>query len=586
MANHSSGCMRTATVFIVFKFSLIFALAVVGAVASAEPKPSDVSLSGEPAKRETQDPRRAARQLAESGSTLTGREQVLIERPDRKRSTHPLTLSIFGRPLTLGGRYSVLTRSDRAKLLDFDFFDFDTKDIDGDGDVDEIEDAARGDTPRDDQLRINQTLQIDLFYPFGPLAGPIAGNASIYSEFKLFERNLVEAKNVPERHQWIVERGELWLYVGNIGDTPFGFQAGRQRFFDSREWWWDQDLDSVRLRFDLDRFHAELAVAQEVLPVNLNDRRIDPEERDILRVLGVAQWQWKNNHQVGLYALHESDSSNQQPLLLDATGGAALPCVPEDEIPANLPDAAKTFFRSGCASFEDDSDARLTWLGVSAAGSFTPRRRETIEYWLHFAGVFGKESFTDYSGPTGSRTVVVVDRHHVSGWGLDFGGIWKLDTWAQPHLTLGYAIGSGDSGMTETSNSGFRQTGLQDNSERLEGVVSFGYYGELVDPDLSNLQIVSLGFGLRFLKKSSIDFMYHYYRQMKAAPFMHDAGFKRDPIGLDPDIGQEWDVIVGVEEWEPIEFKLVGSIFRPGRAFRPEDGKLSYLLSFRVRANF
>ena len=80
--------------------------------------------------------------------------------------------------------------------------------------------------------------------------------------------------------------------------------------------------------------------------------------------------------------------------------------------------------------------------------------------------------------------------------------------------------------------------------------------------------------------------MYHYYRQVKAAPFMHDAGFKRDPVGLDLDIGQEWDVIVGIEEWEPVEFKLVGSIFRPGRAFRPEDGKLSYLLSFRVRANF
>jgi len=425
----------------------------------------------------------------------------------------------------------------------------------------------------------------NLFYPFTP-------NASAYAEFKLFWRNIVWAQNTEEFDEWIVERGEFWLYLGELFDTPLGLQLGRQSYFDDREWWWDQDLDSIRVRYDLDRFHAEVAVAQEVLPLTLNDNDIEPDERDIVRVLAMAQWRWGQKQEVGLYALHQRDHSSHQPLIALGPPDPDLPCVPEDEIPPNLPDEAKEFFRSGCpdpippVGFEDDSDSQLTWLGVSAAGTRKLRGWGRFDYWLEAAGVFGEERFTDYSGPTGSRIVDAIDKHDVSGWGLDVGGTWEFNITAQPYFTLGYAIGSGDSNMQETSDSGFRQTGLQDNSDKLHGVASFSYYGELIDPELSNLHIVTAGFGLRFLRRSSIDFLYHKYRQVERAPFLRDVNFKRDPDGRDPDIGQEWDVIVGIEDFQPVEFKFVGSIFRPGRAFRPEDGELSYLLTLRVRLNF
>jgi len=140
--------------------------------------------------------------------------------------------------------------------------------------------------------------------------------------------------------------------------------------------------------------------------------------------------------------------------------------------------------------------------------------------------------------------------------------------------------------MQEFRDTGFRQTGMQDNNDRFRGVASFRYYGELLDPNLSNLHVLTTGVGLRFLKKSSIDFVYHWYRQAYPAPFMHDVKFKRDPAGLSPDIGQEWDLILGIEEMDRFEFKIVGSIFRPGDAFAPEEGDLSYLVSFRFRFNF
>ena len=530
------------------------------------------------------DPRHVAREVARDVLELTGSEKLLIDRPDRDRPRHPITLPLFGRPLTLGARYTLQTRYDEDKMLDFDYLDLDNKDIDGDGDENEIEDEARGQSPRDDQLRINHGLQVDLFYPVTPDIG-------LYTEWKLFRRDVVWARNADEPKEWIFERGESWLYLGNLFETPFGLQIGRQRYFDQREWWWEEDLDSIRLRFDVDRFHAEVAVAQELLPVELDHERVEPDQKKVLRIFGSAKWRVWRRHDISFFALHQIDDSSHQSLVVNEPDPTLL-CVPEDEIPPNLPPEAVESFRSGCpdppptVGFEDDSDATLTWLGGSLAGRHRVKRWGKFQYWLQAAGVFGRERYTDYSGPTGSRSVGAIDKHDVSGWGLDLGGVWALDLAAKPYFTINYAIGSGDREMSRQHDTGFRQTGLQDNSERLQGVVSLGYYGELLDPELSNLQIVSLGLGFRFLRRSSLDFVYHHFRQIEPAPFLRDAGFNRDPNGLDRDIGQEWDVIVGIEEWERIELRLVGSIFRPGKAFRPESGELSFLTSLRIRLNF
>ena len=521
------------------------------------------------------DPRREARQLALERDPLTLREKALIDRPDRNRPKHPLAFRVFGRPLTVGGRFSVVTRYEDTRLQDFDFFDF----VD---DTDEIEDEARGQFPTDDQLRVNQSLQLDLFYPF-------TERTSVYLEGVIFWRRLAWAEHADTRDEWLFERGESWLYLGNLFDTPFSLQTGRQRFFDEREWWWDEDLDAVRLRADFERFHAEVAVAEQLLPVNLRESSIDPEERDVLNILGTAAWQWAEKHQVGLLALHRRDHSSRQSLIVpepDPISG----CVREFE--DGFPEEGKAFFQSECppppptVGFEDESDADLTWVGLSASGAFKLGSPGKLRYWLDGAGVFGSETFTDYSGPAGARTVGAVDRHRVSGAGVDAGLTWETSLPARPSLTLGYAFGSGKSGLREERDGGFRQTGLQDNNDRFRGVASFRYYGELLDPELSNLHVVTAGIGFRFLRKSSVDFVYHHYRQARAAPFLRDADVKRDPSGVNTAIGQEWDVIVGIEEWRRFELKFVGALFRAGKAFAPQPGKLSYLTSLRLRLNF
>ena len=561
-----------------FHLIVFLGLLVAGAPAASEPvsattRPQPAGEQEASATGAGSDPRQQAREVAEEHLELTQPEKLLIRRPDRERPKHQIVFPLFGRPLVLGGRYTLLPRYEGNKLRDFDYTDFDNRDIDLDGDTSEIEDVARGLTPRDDQLRINQGLQTDLFYAY-------SNDASIYAEMKFFYRALVWAENVPTRDEFLVERGETWFYLGNLFDTPFGLQVGRQRFFDAREWWWDKDLDSIRLRFDRKDFHAEIAIAHELFPVVLNRDGIDPEDDDIVQILSAARWSWAKKQEVGFFALYRNDYSDQQPV--------DPQCAAESDIPPSLLPLPGTlaFYQSGCVDYEDDSDSQLTWLGVSASGRWKVPGWGRIEYWLDAAAVFGEETFTDYSGMTGLRVVDVVDTHSVSGGGLDIGGTWLLPLFGRSTFSAGYAYGSGDPGMEEFRDTGFRQTGLQDNSDRFRGVASFRYYGELLDPNLSNLHVVTAGVGLRFLKKSSIDLVYHWYRQAHAAPFMHDVDFKRDPTGLSPDIGQEWDLILGLEEMDRLEFKVVASIFRPGEAFVPEKGDLAYLVSFRFRFNF
>lgn len=548
---------------------LIVALGLPASVAAAETdaRAESVGASTQPALRRL-DPRRIAREKGVQRRALSEREATLIERPDRKRPQRQLSLPVFGRPLTIGGRYTALILYEEDRLSRFDFLTLDSSDLDGDGNRSELKDAARGRFPEDDRLRVDTSLQLDVFYPFLP-------NASIYVSGRGAWRNRVKADHAPERSDWVLARNESWLYLGSLLETPLGLQIGQQRFADEREWWWDQNLDALRVRFDRERFHAEASVAQQLFAEATNADGIDPEQEDVLRFLGSAQWEWASKQRIGLYLLHQDDSSSPLPQ------GACVRSLPPNFQPS-------PFFTAGCIdpNREDESDADLTWFGISAAGRRRLGRAGALHYWLNAAGVVGDETFYDVTGPTNERRVGSVNHNDVRGWGIDVWATWQTKIAARPRLTLGYAFGSGERNAVKQQDTGFRQTGLQDNNDKLLGVDSFRYYGELVDPELSNLHIVTAGLGFRLLRESSIELLYHYYRQAHAAPFLRDVGFKRDPDGRHRSIGQELDVVLGLEDWDPFEIEIIGALFRTGAAFAPDENHLSSLGILQVRLNF
>ena len=90
----------------------------------------------------------------------------------------------------------------------------------------------------------------------------------------------------------------------------------------------------------------------------------------------------------------------------------------------------------------------------------------------------------------------------------------------------------------------------------------------------------------RILKESSIEIVYHHYQQLKAADFLRDVDIDSDPTGKDKDIGNELDIVLGIEEWKHWELEFVGATFWAGDAFGLSSGKKSSAFVIKVNYNF
>ena len=123
-------------------------------------------------------------------------------------------------------------------------------------------------------------------------------------------------------------------------------------------------------------------------------------------------------------------------------------------------------------------------------------------------------------------------------------------------------------------DTGFRQPDVSNNRDRFLGVDLFRVYGEVVRPDVSNLHIFTGSLGCRILRSSSVELVYHSYRQAVPAPLLHEAKIP-DPTGRSSTIGHEWDLVLGLEEWPPLEVGLIGATFLAGRAYGANSRSLA-----------
>ncbi|WP_256868364.1 alginate export family protein [Candidatus Entotheonella palauensis] len=448
-------------------------------------------------------------------------------RLDDKRPDEQLTVPVFNRPLTIGGELS--------SELEY------RRDID-------LEEEAE-----DDLLRFEQRLEVELFYPLTP-------KLDLFLEGKVRYRADLYAEDGMQDVVWGVDRGETWLLWHHLFGTPFSLQAGRQSIEEKREWWWDADLDALRLHYDQGRVRAELSVAQEMATDTSEDSRIDSEEAGIFRLLGHAVWEWASKHDLAGFFLYQHDHSERQ--------------REGDIVESDRRDA---------------TDANLVWFGVRAMGSLKTENLGEWSYWFDAAGVVGHEVVVGFDRTDDGRRVVDESEgieQDVRGWAVDLGVSWKTPLPLRPTFTLGYAVGSGDNDPDQGPGKAFRQTGLQDNNSRFSGVNSFRYYGELLRPELSNLQIWTVTLGIPILNSSSVELVYHHYRQVEPQDRLRDVRINADPEGEGRRIGQEWNLIVGIEEWKHWEIEWIGALFRAGSAYGDLSGELAYQVTLKVDYNF
>jgi hypothetical protein len=444
----------------------------------------------------------------------------LAERPDDIDMDEMHTVTLFERPLSVALEYE--------SNVEF-FIDF------------ELEDNAE-----DDLLVIEQILIPEIFYP-------ITEDISLFICLEFFFEG--EYQTELERHDTVtgIDREEMWLFIGNLFESDFSLQMGRQAVEEARQWWWgDEELDAFRVHYDRRHLHAELLVGQELARRTTAEKRLDPEDEDLLRVMGQLAWGWEEVHRLDAFFLYQYDHSS----------GHSVGEIIREEL-------------------EDPSDADLLWIGGRASGKLHTEKSGEVEYWLDAAGVFGEEDLFEFEEEDHGRSQVSSHiRHDVAGWGFDVGLTWWTDMKGRPFFNLGYAWGSGDRQSDPDKDQSFRQTGLHGSEDR------FAYYGILLDPELSNLQIRTAVLGCRFLESSLIAIAYHDYRQVKTSSFLRGAEIEVDLEGSSRDIGQEWDLIVILDDWDNMELRLFGAVFRAGSAYGSLSGENAYYTGFELNYRF
>jgi alginate production protein len=329
-------------------------------------------------------------------------------------------------------------------------------------------------------------------------------------------------------------------------------QIGRQNFEEPRQWWWDDDLDAVALRYRGSSLSWEWAVARQVAQLDFLRSRIEPEEEGVWRVLSRASWRYQPGHQFDLFFLHHRD--------LSSTPGVGA---------------------SIRASREDESDAQLSWGGLRASGKEPVGGFGLLSYWADLGLVAGRELFLEVDDAPHQRKIVSQrQRHKIFGRAVDVGARWATEFAGRPIFTLSYAVGSGDRRLNRGADHGFRQTGLQSNDEE------FRTYGELLRPELANLRIPTVAIAFPFMVKSQIEIAYRNFRQLYAAPFLRDARIDAKPTGKRKNIGNEWMLSALIKEWKNFEIEIVGAAFRAGSAYGTASGTMAYSFFTKLSYEF
>lgn len=452
------------------------------------------------------------------------RREGLTKEPEEKRPSEPLALPLFGRPLVLGGDVELRTGFDGDRRL-----------------------GAR----EDDRATVASELELELFYE-------ATEQVSLFAETKYKHRwEPYREGGGGDRHGQL-KRGESWLHLDELGGTPFGLQLGRQSVRDPRQWWWDEKLDSVRLHLAGDGLGAELALGQELAPEATDEEGIDPEQEDVLRLLGRASWRYARDHRLELFLLGQRDRS----------GDDALGRVLDEER-------------------EDEVDADLAWLGLRARGRFPLGELGRLAYWWDAGAVRGEERVVDFDDVGGGRVVVdEVAERKVRGFGTDAGLHWQSGLPGRPAFGLAYAFGSGDAKPEDEVVRAFRQTGLQDNDAAIAGETRLRYYGELLDPELSNLHVATAAAGVPLREETWLTLAYHYYHQVRATDFLRDARLRAEPEGVRRSLGHGLDLVLETEAWTPLRIEGVGSLFRAGPAFGERRGELAWGARLKLELGF
>ena len=319
----------------------------------------------------------------------------------------------------------------------------------------------------------------------------------------------------------------------------FGLLIGRREIRDVRAWWYSNSLDMAELFYDTTELKAKFLIGGRIVDERLTDDETTINLEDTLYLIGHLDYQYYRNNRIELFGMHEKNDKPQNQIGL----------ISDIWKPAQ-------------------AKSSLTWLGARATGYLANESSE-LRYWLDVGYVTGETQDlfnVQYSKSYDSVTIGFQD-YDVSGWGGSLGGVWrpKSDAYA---LGAGLAAGDGEkSSRTDTARKRYIQPRIANNKSHIIGPTTFRYYGELVDPELTNIMIASLYGGINVYNYAWLQMSLHNYRQIEADTQLYASRYMIQPNGHSEDIGNELDIMYNYRLLNNSQLQLILSAFKGGSAF-------------------
>jgi len=330
--------------------------------------------------------------------------------------------------------------------------------------------------------------------------------------------------NTKEKNLYF-ELKRLSLEIPTFIVPKLSAKFGRISYRDKRTWWYDNTLDMVKLFHNETLFSWDLSVGGRLSDekASAGDQRVGLKGSKY--IIAHLDYHYYYKHHFEAFGLYEDNGQDKNPIgqINDQT----------NNIKANN---------------------QLSWLGFRAYGEY-----DNINYWGDIAYLDGNIQNLNYT----NATVVGADDISVNGFAIDIGGVYKTDDFG---FGLGLAHGSGDNDDKSSQNL-FLQPSISNNKDYMIGTSRYRYYGEMLDPQLSNINIISLYGGLKLYENMWIESNYHKYIQQVATTQLRSSNLFISTNGLDRDIGQEVDIVVGGRFNNRNEIQLIMSGFFGGDAF-------------------
>ena len=317
-----------------------------------------------------------------------------------------------------------------------------------------------------------------------------------------------ELNNSDDEFSYDLER----LFFDYRPENAFRLRAGRQAIDDPLEALVDEDLDGVRVSYEAGIAKFEVSLTRE----DLFEASTFDREDDITNTFALIE-------------ISPGKNTLWMPYVFFRSAEPLNGVDPDDQNFLNTDESVDAF-----------------WAGLQ--GIVEPKG-SAFRYWFHGSVLNGEER-----DPEGD-----ID---LGGFSVNLGVNWSPELPLDPTFTFAAAHASGGD-----QSDRFRQTRLQSNDFALNDKTKFRYLGEVVDPELTNIQILTLGVGADLSKDWRADIALHSYRQVELEDNLRGTDIEFSPLGLDDDLGQAADLILAYQRKNKLQIKGTAGVFIPGDAF-------------------